>query len=183
MEHAMKSRVRDLARYVVPAAILGCLGSFGVQAADSTITVTGEVYAEPCTVSSTSAAIDIDLGQVSAKDFQTANASSANWSAVKKITLTNCPAGTKTVTAKFDGTADTDDNSYFKNSGTAKNLSVWLAADTGGTATTIKPEGTQNATVTSSGAEFPIKVKLYTKKGSVEAGSVSSTISVTLSYN
>lgn len=184
MEYAMKKVAHGMTRRgtAIATIVLGCLGSLGAHAADSTITVTGEVYAEPCTVSS-GASLSLALGRVSAKDFQAANSSSASWSTPVNITLTNCPSSTRSVTAKFEGTADTDDANKFKNGGTAKNLAVWLGLVRGGSTEDIAPADEKTIAVASGGAEFPVAAKLFSKKGGAESGSVTSTISVTLSYN
>lgn len=172
-----------LARYAALSfALAAYLHSSQMYAADSIITVKGSVYAEPCTVSGSSANITIDLGRVQTKALAAAGSSSPGWSAVQKIMLSNCPAGTKTVTAKFDGTGDPSQADTFKNTGTAGNVSVWLAADSGGSYVTIAPAGTRTATIANGAAEFPIKAQLYSKSGGATAGSVLATISVTLSY-
>lgn len=180
----MKSKTSNMSPGLIRGGAIAlaaaCLGP-AVHAADSTITVTGTVYAEPCTVASGSASISIDLGRVPTKNLQTAG-SSTDWSAVKKIVLTSCPAGTKSAIAAFSGTADPNQTDTFKNTGTAQNVSVWLASDSGGAYTTIKAGDTRTATIANSGAEFAIKARLYSKSGGVTPGSVSSTISVTLSY-
>lgn len=179
----MNDSLEGLVKLVISVAVVtfACLGG-AACADDSVITVRGEVVAEPCTVASNSANMTIDFGRVSAKDMQTAgNATNYVYpSGSSNISLSSCPAGTRTVTAKFIGTPDPNDSTLFKNTGTASNLGIWLVI--GGSHTAITPGSTRTATVTNSAASFNVAAKLYTKNGGVTAGTVSATISVALSY-
>lgn len=180
--HTMKQARHKLAKSAAAYALAVAPGLYaaGVSAADSTITVKGEVYMEPCTVASSSANLVLDFGKISAKGLQTAKSASGWLTQEQTIALTDCPAGTKTVKARFDGAADPDNASIFKSSGTATNVGIWLAIS--GDSTVIAPGSTRTATVANGAASFKVGGKLYSEKGSASGGTVSSTVSVTLSY-
>lgn len=174
----MGAHARRAVGYVLATA--ACLGAGSARAADSNITVKGEVYAEPCTVASGSANLTMDFGRISAKGLQAAKSASGWLTNEVTIALTGCPAGTKTARARFDGPADPNNATVFKSSGSASNVGIWLAISGNGTA--ITPGSTRTAPIANGAGSFKVGGKLYTENGGVTAGTVSATVAVTLSY-
>jgi minor fimbrial subunit len=155
------------------------LNSQSVFAADSaTITVRGEVYAEPCKVYTSN--VDIDFGRVPASDLQVAGSRTA-WTAPKKIQLMNCPAGTNKVAATFKGVPDDGAGAgkdLFKNTGTAGGVSIWMKVDD----TTIKNGSSRSVDVVDTSASFSISAAAQTVDGKATPGTISSMINVEITY-
>ncbi|WP_146198231.1 fimbrial protein [Enterobacter sp. CGMCC 5087] len=87
--------------------------SGGIHAADVTINITGQVIAAACTTG-VGSTYNIDLGQeISAATLNSAGAASTYVS--QDIVLSDCPAGTTSVTATFDGTKDSGNDTMYAN--------------------------------------------------------------------
>lgn len=149
---------------------------FAVQAADVTITVTGRVVAAPCTVSTTSASVD--LGDLQTYSLKLPGSSSA-WHDVV-LNLTNCPAGTTSVTALFSGTSG--DSGYYRNQGTAQNIEIQLQ-DSEGNPLNNGGHKTISVGETTASASFTLKVRAITVNGGVTQGNIQSVINVTYTYS
>ena len=148
------------------------------HAADSSsIGVTAVIFAEACEITAGSN-LEIDFGTMSSVEFQDGGAVSTWINAPEKIKL-SCPSGTRTVSARFEGTADSVATDTFKNDGTARNVSIELQLQSG---TKIAPGASHNVTVTSGKAEYALRARLYSKYGGVKWGTVSSVASFILSY-
>ncbi|MGA5657972.1 fimbrial protein, partial [Rahnella contaminans] len=103
---------------MVVAVVSGISMISAANAADGTITFTGNVTADSCTVavnSSTSSAT-VELGTVSTSEFKAVG----DLSTVKDFTLnlTACPTGVTNVSVVFDGQGDAADNTTFQNNDT-----------------------------------------------------------------
>lgn len=96
------------------------------------------------------------------------------------LTLSQCPAYLTSVTARFSGTPDADDNTTYKNTGDAKNVSLQLAARTTiyGNGSTMKA----NVNATNHSAEFPLSARMYTAKGGVTQGTFGAVVGVDFTY-
>ncbi|WP_216082144.1 fimbrial protein [Citrobacter sp. MGH 55] len=146
-----------------------------VQAADVTITVNGKVVAKPCTVSTTTATVE--LGDLYTFSLVNAGSSSA-WHSVA-LELSNCPVGTSRVTASFSGTADS--TGYYKNQGTAGNIQLELQDDSGNR---LNTGATKSVVVddTSQSARFPLQVRALSVNGGATQGTIQAVINVTYTY-
>ena len=146
-----------------------------VQAADVTITVNGKVVAKPCTVSTTTATVE--LGDLYTFSLVNAGASSA-WHSVA-LELSNCPVGTSRVTASFSGTADS--TGYYKNQGTAGNIQLELQDDSGNR---LNTGATKSVVVddASQSARFPLQVRALSVNGGATQGTIQAVINVTYTY-
>lgn len=146
-----------------------------VQAADVTITVNGKVVAKPCTVSTTTATVE--LGDLYTFSLVNAGSSSA-WHSVA-LELSNCPVGTSRVTASFSGTADS--TGYYKNQGTAGNIQLELQDDSGNR---LNTGATKSVVVddTSQSARFPLHVRALSVNGGATQGTIQAVINVTYTY-
>ncbi len=148
-----------------------------VNSADVEITIKGQVVATPCTVSTANA--NIDLGNLYSADFINPGSTSA-WQSFS-LNLTNCPVGTSRVTATFSGTSDSS-NSYFANTGGAKNMAIQLADSTGNN---LKNGSTKVVPVndSSKSAVLNLEVRAITTQGSASQGSIQSVINVVYTYS
>ncbi|EML4685175.1 TPA: type 1 fimbrial protein [Citrobacter amalonaticus] len=146
-----------------------------VQAADVTITVNGKVVAKPCTVSTTTATVE--LGDLYTFSLVNAGSSSA-WHSVA-LELSNCPVGTSRVTASFSGTADS--TGYYKNQGTAGNIQLELQDDSGNR---LNTGSTKSVVVddASQSARFPLQVRALSVNGGATQGTIQAVINVTYTY-
>lgn len=146
-----------------------------VQAADVTIIVNGKVVAKPCTVSTTTATVE--LGDLYTFSLVNAGSSSA-WHSVA-LELSNCPVGTSRVTASFSGTADS--TGYYKNQGTAGNIQLELQDDSGNR---LNTGATKSVVVddASQSARFPLQVRALSVNGGATQGTIQAVINVTYTY-
>lgn len=153
-----------------------CLAAAAVQAADVTITITGQVVAKPCTISTTTA--NVSLGTLSTSTLQSAG-SVSDWKTVA-LDLTNCPVGTSSVKATFTGTSDST-GTYFLNQGTAGNIAVQLADSSGNN---ITNGGTLTSAVSDSSlsSTFNLEVRAISSAGSATQGSIQSVVDVTYTW-
>ena len=146
-----------------------------VQAADVTITVNGKVVAKPCTVSTTTATVE--LGDLYTFSLVNAGSSSA-WHSVA-LELSNCPVGTSRVTASFSGTADS--TGYYKNQGTAGNIQLELQDDSGNRLNTGATKSVQVDEATQT-TRFPLQVRALSVNGGATQGTIQAVINVTYTY-
>ncbi|WP_333909005.1 fimbrial protein [Citrobacter sp. Awk 4] len=151
------------------------IASGGAMAADATITITGKVVARPCTVSTTSASVD--LGDMYAQDLSSAGSASA-WKDVT-LELTGCPVGTSSVIATFSGTADSVAAEYYANNGTATNLQLQLQ-DSGGL--NLSNGTAKTVAVTGTSVSIPLQVRALSVNGNTTQGTVQGAIDVNYTY-
>lgn len=153
------------------------------SAAPVTVTITGKVVAAACTVDN-SGAYSVVMPDVTAAVLNPANSSGA-WKTFD-VTLSNCPAGTSTVTAAFDGTADgLDANKYANATGTgyATNVAVQVQNRSG----TIADKG-KNSTMTvsidaSKNATFDLQARPYSTPGGGTVGNITTVVLMNFTYN
>ena len=153
-----------------------CTASGMAQAADVTITVNGKVVAKPCSISTTTATVD--LGELYTFNLVSPGAVS-EWHSVN-LELANCPIGTTQVTASFSGTADS--TGYYKNEGTAGNLQLELQ-DSGGITLNSGASKTVAVDSTTQNTRFALQVRALTVNGGVTQGSIQSVINVTYTWS
>ncbi|HEX4503370.1 MAG TPA: fimbrial protein [Scandinavium sp.] len=161
--------------------MMACALSASVFAADTvTINVTGNVVASPCTVNGGSSTLDVKLGDIQAATLSAAGAVST--AVPFSLKFTDCPAGTKSVSAAFSGTPDPDAGGYYKNNGTAKNVAIGIyQTSTGfgkGNGTNIVQDVQADHTVT-----MDMQAKAYSSAGGATPGTITGAIVVTMSYN
>lgn len=146
-------------------------------AADSTvINIKANIVSSPCIVATDT--LNIDLGDIQSVVLAKGGDVSP-WSAVQNIQLTNCPAGTSTVTATFNGTPGVNVVSY-KNTGTAKDVGVELADDSS-TINYLSNGTTKAVTVASGSANIPVRARLQSD-GVATVGTVLASVNVTFEY-
>ncbi|WP_241573368.1 fimbrial protein [Rosenbergiella nectarea] len=160
--------------------------SFVVTAADSVITITGQVKDNMCTVSVGSQDFTVDLQTYSTKNFPSVGSTS---SAIPfSIVLQNCGSAASAVKINITGTTDTVNTSLLKNStasGYASGIGVQILNNTG----SVVQLNQSNSAITAIKLT-PNKtnvISYYARMVStatvVGAGTVSSTANFTLQYN
>lgn len=171
----MNNRFNSIA---VAMVLLG-ISAGTAQAANTTvITVIANIVASPCTVSTET--LNIDLGDIQASALG-ATGSTTSWSPVNSIFLTNCPVGTNSVIARFQGTPATNgDSDGYKNEGTAPTISVQLA-DNAATPKMLSTGKTESLNVVNKAAQVDVKARLYSS-GVAAPGAVKATINVEFEY-
>ena len=156
------------------------LTALEAKAADPvTLTVTGNIVASPCQVSSDSIKKAVDLGQaIQASDLLAAG-SSTTWVPFT-INLSSCPAGTVAAIMTLHGTADTNNpQDMYVNTGTAINVAVQLQSQAGdqlGDGKSIK------ANVVSNAVTYSLRARAYTQNGAVTPGTIKSEVTATFVY-
>ena len=164
-------------------AIVGVLISVNAFADPVTINITGRVTAAACTIDNSST-YNVVMPDVTAATLNP-GASYGTWKTFD-VTLSNCPAGTSSVKATFDGTADgTDANKYANTTGTgyATNVSVQVQNRSG----TIADKG-KNSTMTvnvdaSRNATFDLQARPYSSAGGATVGNISTVVLMNFTYN
>jgi type 1 fimbria pilin len=167
---------------LIAALVMGSC-SLAAHAADTTITINGKVTAAACTVDN-SGAYTVTMPDVTAATLNPAN-SSGDWKTFD-VTLSNCPVGTSSVKATFDGTADGADAAKYANAtgaGYATNVSVQVqnrsgtVADKGKNSTmTVNVDGSKKAT-------FDLQARPYSTTGNTTVGDINTVVLMNFVYN
>ncbi|WP_110915182.1 fimbrial protein [Enterobacter roggenkampii] len=160
-------------------ALLMTAPIFSCSADTVNINVTGNVVASPCIVNGGASSLNVDLGNIQATALAAAGSSST--AVPFTLTVTNCPTGTSTVKASIGGAASHDSPNLYMNSGTAGN--VYVALYDGVTGNMLGPGSAVVKTVQSdSTASIALKANAYSLYGNTTPGSISSAITVTMTY-
>ena len=148
---------------------LGLLAN--AYAEDIQIEMTGNIYANTCTV---------NLGQAVAGNFKDVG-DTGKWIAFD-LTLSKCPSTTTLATATFLGQADGAHPSKFANIGTAGGLALELADRPD--KMLIAPQASFSVLVNQDDhtADFPLSARYYATALPVTAGTFSSVVQVTFIY-
>lgn len=167
--------------YSIFMLVLPCIYNISAIAADdTTINITANIVASPCTISTSN--LNIDLGDIQANTLESAGATSP-WSPVNTIHLTNCPISTTSVVATFTGTpAVNGDANGYKNVGAGGDnlISVELADDSS-TPNFYSNNKTASKTIANNAADINLRARLYTN-GAATPGAVASTINVNFEF-
>ncbi|BCG10330.1 fimbrial protein [Buttiauxella agrestis] len=174
--------MNKFAKGLIAALVVGSC-SLAAHAADTTITINGKVIAAACTINN-SGAYTVTMPDVTAATLNPAN-SFGDWKTFD-VTLSNCPLGTSSVTATFDGTADVSDAAKYANTtgtGYATNVSVQVqnrsgtVADKGKNSTmTVNVDGSKNAT-------FDLQARPYSTPGNGSVGDINTVVLMNFTYN
>jgi major type 1 subunit fimbrin (pilin) len=117
---------------LVSAAVIGGFAN-AANAADGTINFTGEIIDQTCTIDTASRNLTVDLGRVSKSSLDGATGKKSSPTAFQ-LKLTNCPSTVKAAAIKFDGTADSNNNTLLKltqETGVATGVGIEIADMTG----------------------------------------------------
>jgi len=171
--------MKNLFKSSAIALMIAASGMSVAHAEPVNINVTGNVVASPCVVNNSKTSYDVDLGQtIQAADLATAGA--ATTPVAFDLTMASCPSGTKKVIVTFTGTADTDQPTMYKNTGTATPLAVELSS----AGTVISNNGTLTKDVAADKTvTYNLSARAVTATGSVMPGTIVSVIQANFTYN
>lgn len=170
-------------RKIIGAAICAFLASapFAAHAYDSTINFTGQVSANSCTVSTSSA---LTMPTMSTAALGTAGFTAGTTPV--DISFSGCTVGVNTVTAFFEQGGNVDATTgNLLNTGTATGVEIGLYNLDGSAVALNAASGNQNvtpATVTDGSGAAHFVAKYVATSGTVTAGTLASTLYVTFVY-
>lgn len=160
--------------------LLSGVGIYQTHADPIQVNITGKVKSSPCTVDTASVNQTVDFGQIQNSNLQTAGEVS-DWQPFE-VKLVNCPTSTTAATVTFTGTPSTEDATLYANAGTATNVAVQMAQDND--RTQIQGNGSSMATTidAQSNAIYNLAARLKTPTGNASAGTISSVVLMTFTY-
>jgi major type 1 subunit fimbrin (pilin) len=169
----------------VAAALLG-LVSVGAHAADGTITFTGSLTAQTCTISGNGGATNfaVALPAVSTTSLATAGATAGR--TPFSIALTGCAQSSGNVHTFFEQgpTIDTTTGNLIVAAGGATNVEIGLQNSDFSNIALNRPDGTQSSqsVAINSGAATLNYFAQYVATGAATAGAANSSVMYTMSY-
>ncbi|MBB2928608.1 fimbrial protein [Paraburkholderia silvatlantica] len=176
--------MKQIMRPLFVAALLGSV-AMGAHAADGTITITGSVTSQTCTINGGAPDFTVALPTVAAATLQTAGATAGRTPFT--ISLTGCSMSTGTVHTFFEqgSTINASTGNLKLNAGGASNVEIQLL--NGGDASVIalnQPDAQQNsapASISDGSAQLSYYAQ-YVATGAAGAGSANSSVMYTMSY-
>ncbi|EAW0684859.1 type 1 fimbrial protein [Salmonella enterica] len=166
---------------ITALCILACGGFFSASSSALTIDITGTVVASPCTVNGGDESLDVNLGNNIEADEMSSPGNATNWKNFS-LKLTNCPPSTTSFSVAFAGTADSDDASFYANTGTATNLKLALTSQDG---STVFNNGSslENVLIDTSTNAYSLDLRTRAEsKGLVMPGTIKGQIQATFTY-
>lgn len=166
-------------RLFVLAALASTL-TFLARADDIQLQMVGNIYANTCLVDSASKDLTVDLGQAASSEFHDVGDTGA-WKTFS-LKVTHCPKSLALATAFFYGQADATHPTKFANTGSAKGLALELADSQDHIL--IAPQASFNALIDQNDhtTTFPLAARYYATAMPVTAGTFSSVVQVTFTY-
>lgn len=167
-------------------ALLG-VASIGAHASDGTITFTGNVTAQTCTISGNggTASFTVALPTVSASSLAAAGATAGR--TPFNIALSNCAQGSGNVHTFFEQgpTIDATTGNLLVNTGGATNVEIQLQNANLTNIALNQPDSTQNSASMSisTGTATLNYFAQYIATGKATAGAANSSVMYTMSYN
>ncbi|MEN3764523.1 fimbrial protein [Salmonella sp. ZASA478] len=159
----------------------GLRRAFSASSSALTIDITGTVVASPCTVNGGDESLDVNLGNNIEADEMSSPGNATNWKNFS-LKLTNCPPSTTSFSVAFAGTADSDDASFYANTGTATNLKLALTSQDG---STVFNNGSslENVLIDTSTNAYSLDLRTRAEsKGLVMPGTIKGQIQATFTY-
>ena len=156
------------------------LMSLSAGATDLTINLEGNIYDTTCQVDSASQNMVVELGQAVASDFKDIG-DTGEWKNFD-LTLSKCPPSLMLATITVNGQPDAQHPNKFANTGTATGVALELADRTD--FITLAPQSSFNAVIdsTTHTADFPMAARYYATAMPVTAGTFSSVVQATFTY-
>lgn len=144
------------------------------------IEIHGSIFANTCAVDSASQNMTVNLGQAGTKDFKDVG-DTGEWKNVD-LTLSKCPTSLVLATATFRGLPDKEHPTKFASTGTAKGLALELFDPQD--QILLAPNASFSVLINQSShtADFPLEARYYTTSTPVSAGTFSSVVQVTFTY-
>jgi major type 1 subunit fimbrin (pilin) len=170
---------------LVAAAVLSISPSaFAASVESGTVTFTGSLTASTCTISALTQNQTVTLPTLPITQFSNTPVGSFAGAKSFSFTLTGCGTATK-ATASFDVSPQLDTTTgALINTGTATGIEVQLVNDPDLTAITIGAQTSyaESAAITSGAATLNYAARYYQSATSVSAGSVSTSVQYSMSY-
>lgn len=144
------------------------------------VQMTGNIYANTCVIDSASKNLTVDLGQAASSDFKDVG-DTGEWKAFS-LKVTHCPATLALANAFFYGQADSVHPTKFANTGSAKGLALEIADRQDNIL--IAPQASFNVPINQDDrtATFPLAARYYATSMPISAGTFSSIVQVTFTY-
>ncbi|MDR5778892.1 fimbrial protein [Caballeronia sp. LZ065] len=168
-------------------ALLAGAACGAAHASGGTLTINGQLTASTCQVSGNGGTGDftVTLPTIAASDFAEAGRSGGN--TPFNLALTNCTPDTGNVHAFWESGANTLPNGNLKNTGTASNVEVQLVDVNNGLKVidVSKTDGAQNAqdvAIAGGRATLRYAAQYTTPTGGATAGTVSTVVTYSMSY-
>lgn len=154
--------------------------SSGVHAEDVQMQITGNIFANTCDIDSASKNLTVDLGQAASSDFKDVG-DTGEWKEFE-LKVTHCPSTLMLANAFFYGQADAKHPTKFANAGSAKGLALELGDRQDNIL--LAPQASFNVAINQSDhtAIFPLAARYYATSMPVTAGTFSSVVQVTFTY-
>lgn len=144
------------------------------------ITVTGNVFATPCEIDSSSLNQTVDFSEILSTDLKSPGTAS-NWINFS-VKLVSCPLTTTSATVYFSGSEDSIDRLMFTNLGTAKNIAIQLV-DTKNKSTSLGNGGhLQKEVEPDKTVTFDLSARVYSPNGDASAGTISGVVEMRFMY-
>ncbi|CAE6715292.1 fimbrial protein [Paraburkholderia nemoris] len=184
----MKSILPAIA--IATGGLLG-LASLGANAADGTITITGTVTNNTCSINGVAAGspadLNVPMNEVTASSLTTAGATGGTTATPVDINLTKCTGGATKAVAHFENgpTVDQNTGNLTNSGGTAKNVQVQLLNAKRlpiNIVTSANNDIATDSTDISSGSGKVQYYSQYYSTGAAEAGSVNTSVQYTMQY-
>ncbi|MGS4680744.1 fimbrial protein [Enterobacter soli] len=150
------------------------------NADDIQVQMVGNIYANTCVIDSASKNLTVDLGQAASSNFKDVG-DTGEWKDFS-LSVSHCPKTLTLATAFFYGKADSVHPTKFANVGSAKGLALELADRQD--KILIAPQASFSALINPSDhtATFPLAARYYATSTPVSAGTFSSLVQVTFTY-
>lgn len=168
---------------VIAAMVCGLSANTYAASDSATITITGRVLANTCTIDSASATQSIVLSDIADRDIKGIGKTGGEKNI--SIVLKDCGAAASNVVVTASGATDGDDSSAFSNSATdgAEGVGLYFYQTDG--ATKFKPDGSvqeTSALTPSADNTLTYKASYVGTKGTVTAGDFSTVVNMKFEY-
>mgnify|MGYP000029021832 CR=1 FL=1 len=150
------------------------------HAEDIQIEMRGNIYANTCIVDSASKDLTVNLGQAVSSDFKNVG-DTGTWKAFS-LSVSHCPQTLMLANAFFYGQADRIHPTKFANTGSAKGLALELGDPQDNIL--LAPQASFNVLIDQNThtATFPLAARYYVTSMPISAGTFSSVVQVTFTY-
>lgn len=165
---------------LVAAALMSAVSMNAANAADGTITFTGNIIAQTCQVNgSVPGDIPVNLGDYTSKEFNSAGSTVGNETI--RMELTACPTAVNAVSILFGGTADSTMPALLANSSGATGVGIGIYEADGSTAIPIN-SASANIPLTAGVGTGTFIAKYVSTAATVGEGAVNATAQYTIQY-
>lgn len=173
-------------------AVAGMMNSYSALAgpallSSAQLNFNGTVVASACTVSTGSKTVNVDLGGGSTIEASTLAdpGNATNWENIT-LSMTNCPATTTAITAKFSGNRASEGAHLYESNGAADFVQIELTTKpaTGGAALPLGDGATHEVLVDhgTNSATFNLQARAFTTQGGVTPGDIKGAVQVGFTY-